>query len=216
MVENQRDSNSRAGSGRRIPSSAVSVATIVAIVLIWFGVTNTGLVAPDYLPSPQALGTRFISLIKDGYQNVGLDVQIEASLSRTLIGFVIGSTLGVGVGLAAGYSRLVSAAISPLMSFIRPIPPIAFIPMVVLYFGLGETGYRDGYAIGVLTGTLDVVGGVAGRRLEAGCLVEEREQPVEADRGTIEGSKIECTHSISSFERHAAVHRVVGPRLRAA
>ena len=140
MVENQRDSNSRAGSGRRIPSSAVSVATIVAIVLIWFGVTNTGLVAPDYLPSPQALGTRFISLIKDGYQNVGLDVQIEASLSRTLIGFVIGSTLGVGVGLAAGYSRLVSAAISPLMSFIRPIPPIAFIPMVVLYFGLGETG----------------------------------------------------------------------------
>src|SRR5262249_1621101 len=79
--------------------------------------------------------------------------------------------------------------------------------------GLGEAGYRDGNAIGVLTGTLDVVGRVARCRLEAGCLIEQREQTVEANRGTIEGSKIECTHGISSFERHAAVHHVVGPRV---
>lgn len=117
--------------------SAISVASLLAV---WFLATNTGLVPAEYLPSPQALVERFVTLLREGYQRVSLVSQIGASLSRTLIGFTIGGTLGVIVGLAAGYSRFLAAMISPIMAFIRPIPPIAFIPMVVLYFGLGETG----------------------------------------------------------------------------
>lgn len=123
-----------------VPGAFISTATIAAIVLVWFAVTNSGLVAADYLPSPQALAAGFMTLLRDGYQGETLFGQIGASLSRTLIGFAIGASLGVGVGLAAGYSRFLAAMISPVMAFIRPIPPIAFIPMVVLYFGLGEVG----------------------------------------------------------------------------
>lgn len=132
--------SSRRHSWSVIPGPVVSTVSIIVIVLIWFVATNYGAVPAEYLPSPQALISRFWTLLREGYQGESLFGQIGASLSRTLSGFVIGGTLGVAVGLAAGYSRLVAAAISPVMSFIRPIPPIAFIPMVVLYFGLGETG----------------------------------------------------------------------------
>jgi NitT/TauT family transport system permease protein len=130
----------RRHSQSAIPAPVISTLSIAALVLVWFGATNFGFVPADYLPSPQALVSRFWALLLEGYQGESLFGQIGASLSRTLGGFVIGGTLGVAVGLAAGYSRTVAAVISPVMSFIRPIPPIAFIPMVVLYFGLGETG----------------------------------------------------------------------------
>lgn len=123
-----------------IPAAVISTISIAVLILIWFAATNFGFVPAEYLPSPQALTSRFWTLLREGYQGESLFGQIGASLSRTLGGFVIGGTLGVAVGLAAGYSRTVAAVISPAMSFIRPIPPIAFIPMVVLYFGLGETG----------------------------------------------------------------------------
>lgn len=123
-----------------IPAAVISTVSIVLLILVWFVATNFGFVPAEYLPSPQALIGRLWILLRDGYQGESLFGQIGASLSRTLGGFVIGGTFGVAVGLAAGYSRTVAAVISPVMSFIRPIPPIAFIPMVVLYFGLGETG----------------------------------------------------------------------------
>lgn len=123
-----------------VPSLAISTITILAIAAVWFLVTTTGWVPSDYLPSPQTLAIRFWDLLWNGYQGRSLASQIGASLSRTLIGFSIGGTIGVVVGLAAGYSRMLAAMISPIMAFIRPIPPIAFIPMVVLYFGLGELG----------------------------------------------------------------------------
>ena len=66
--------------------------------------------------------------------------------------------------------------------------------------GLGEAGDRDGDPVGVLAGPLDIVGRVGrAAAFEARYLIEHREQPVEADGRTIEGSKIECTHGISSF-----------------
>jgi len=118
----------------------ISIGTIVIILLAWFIVTNTGIVGPKYLPTPQNLISQFGVLVSDGYQGKTLWEHIGASLGRTLSGFAIGSFIGVIVGLAAGSSPVVSAALSPIMAFLRPIPPIAFIPMVVLYFGLGETG----------------------------------------------------------------------------
>lgn len=124
-------------SGRLL---AISIGTIVVILAVWTLVTNLGLVGPRQLPTPQSLIEEFVNIVANGYQGKSLWEHIGASLGRTLSGFVIGSTIGIIVGLAAGSSAAISAALSPIMSFLRPIPPIAFIPMVVLYFGLGETG----------------------------------------------------------------------------
>lgn len=125
---------------KHIPRAWVSSCTIVIIFAAWFVVTGTGLVGPTYLPSPQALGSAFVGLLKNGYQNTPLWEHIGISLFRALSGFALGVAVGIPTGLVTGYNRAADAAISPIMAFIRPIPPIAFIPMVVLYFGLGEVG----------------------------------------------------------------------------
>src|ERR1043165_330157 len=70
-------------------------------------------------------------------------------------------------------------------------------------FVLGEARDRNRNAVGVIAGTLDVIGRIGrGRAVKAGA-IEHREQTVEADGRTIEGSKIESTHGISSLKRHA-------------
>lgn len=127
-------------SRRPIPSTVISVVSICVVAALWVIATNAGWVAELYLPKPQTIGSQFLMLITDGYQGTSLWGHIGISLFRTLTGFVAGAVLGVFVGLAAGYFRAVAAAINPMLAFIRPVPPIAFIPLIVLYFGLGETG----------------------------------------------------------------------------
>ncbi|TCS38007.1 NitT/TauT family transport system permease protein [Paucimonas lemoignei] len=134
------DAAEAAGGRRHIPDWVYSVAAIAALLAIWTAVTAGGWVEPDYLPSPLGIMQSFQTLLADGYKDVTLHAHIGASLGRTLAGFVLGALLGIPLGLLTGYSRIGSAMISPLMAFIRPIPPIAFIPMAVLYFGLGELG----------------------------------------------------------------------------
>lgn len=123
-----------------VPSAVISTLSVLAVIFAWFVVTNAGWVPDLYLPKPQDLASQFVTLVTDGYQGTSLWGQIGISLFRTLTGFVIGAVLGTFVGLSAGHYRAVAAAVNPILAFIRPVPPIAFIPLVVLYFGLGETG----------------------------------------------------------------------------
>lgn len=125
---------------RTMPLVVYSIAAVLGLLLLWAAVTVSGLVGPGYLPTPQGMATEFAALLKDGYKGKSLWAHIEASLFRTITGFVIGAAIGIPLGLLSGYSKIVGAMFSPIMAFVRPIPPIAFIPMAVLYFGLGETG----------------------------------------------------------------------------
>lgn len=124
----------------QVPPIWISTCTIVGILMVWHLVTTLGLVGPTYLPSPESLFQSFVLLLTDGYQRVPLYEHIGISLFRALSGFALGVLVGIPTGLVTGHMRTADAAISPIMAFIRPIPPIAFIPMVVLYFGLGEVG----------------------------------------------------------------------------
>lgn len=122
------------------PSWVWSVLTIVGLLAIWSAVTHGGWVDPVYLPSPLSMVQELQKLLSEGYKDIALSEHIGASLFRALSGFVLGSALGIPLGLLTGYSRIGSAMVTPLLAFMRPIPPIAFIPMAVLYFGLGEVG----------------------------------------------------------------------------
>ena len=128
------------GVKREIPDIAYSIGAIVLLLVVWFAVSHSSFVKPGYLPTPEELGKTFFDLVRDGYQGKPLYEHIGISLFRTLTGFLLGAVVGVPIGLLSGYSRRAGAMISPIMAFIRPIPPIAFIPMAVLYFGLGEIG----------------------------------------------------------------------------
>src|SRR5215467_13070279 len=130
----------KATAGRGVPDVVYSVGAIVLLLVVWYLASRSSLIKPGYLPTPEELGATFVDLVKNGYQGRPLLEHIGISLFRSLTGFVLGVLVGVPLGLFTGYSRRAGAMISPIMAFIRPIPPIAFIPMAVLYFGLGEVG----------------------------------------------------------------------------
>lgn len=130
----------RARAARELSGNAVSAVAIASVVMLWVAVSTSGLLPAGYLPTPREMGEEFKLLVTEGYKDASLLHHIEISLFRTVAGFLLGVLVGVPLGLLTGYSRLGSAAVSPIMAFVRPIPPIAFIPMVVLYFGLGEAG----------------------------------------------------------------------------
>ncbi|MBQ5964308.1 ABC transporter permease [Massilia sp. ZL223] len=128
------------------------VAPLLAIAL-WHAVTQAGLVNPQVLPAPLEVARKWIAYLLplDAYDGHGgqagwlawalsgeLVVDTANSLYRVVVGFAIGAGLALSLGLAMGASSAVYAWMNPLVQLLRPIPPIAYIPLAILWFGLGN------------------------------------------------------------------------------
>ncbi len=125
-------------STRRL-TAAISVATIAAVVLAWWAVTGMHGIDPLFLPSPGAVAMRFFEVAKDGYADATLWQHFGASLLRVFAALAVAVLLGVPVGLAIGASPIGRGILDPLVEFLRPIPPLAYLPLVVIWLGIGET-----------------------------------------------------------------------------
>lgn len=90
------------------------------------------------IPSPIEILQRYKTLIITPIGKVTLFDHIWASIQRVLIGFLAASALGVTLGLCMGWSKKIQAFVGPVFELLRPIPPIAWIPVVILWFGIGE------------------------------------------------------------------------------
>lgn len=108
----------------------------VVVLAFWQVLTMTGLFAPNLLPSPIDVVNAGARLIEQGE----LMPHIIASTLRVLIGVAIGVTLALPVGFALGWYSGVRSFFDPLINFLRALPPIALVPLVVVYVGIGETG----------------------------------------------------------------------------
>lgn len=95
---------------------------------------------PIWLPSPEAVVGRFIEVMANGYQNHSLWEHIGASLLRVLAGFSLGALVGIPLGYAMGLSGWFRGWFDPIVEFMRPVPPLALIPLVIIWFGIWETG----------------------------------------------------------------------------
>jgi NitT/TauT family transport system permease protein len=111
----------------------LSVLGLVLFVAIWFA-ASFHLNNPVLLPSPAATVEGFIDLVRDGT----LAVDAMASLKRVIGGFLIASAVAVPLALLMASFATLDAMISPIVSFLRPIPPIAWIPLAILWFGIGD------------------------------------------------------------------------------
>lgn len=125
---------------RQLPTVVISTLSVLFLTALWVAVSTSGWLPQGYLPTPKEMASELETLFTVGYKGISIWQHIGISLFRTLSGFFLGVAVGIPLGLVTGYSRVGSAMVSPIMAFVRPIPPIAFIPMVVLYFGLGEVG----------------------------------------------------------------------------
>lgn len=95
---------------------------------------------PIWLPAPEAVVARFIEIATNGYQNTSLWGHLGASLARVMAGFVLGSIVGIPLGYAMGLSGWFRGWFDPIVEFMRPVPPLALIPLVIIWFGIWETG----------------------------------------------------------------------------
>ena len=117
---------------------SVGTVSVIVMIVVWSWLTRPGTSLSGILASPGELVQELWLLLRKGYMGTSLWSHFQASLLRTMTGFIFGSISGIFVGLVMGQNKVISAALAPFFSFVRPIPAIAYIPMVILWFGIGE------------------------------------------------------------------------------
>ncbi len=91
-----------------------------------------------YLPAPEVTTNRFLELNAEGYRNFTLLEHTWASLQRVLLGFLFGALVGIPLGYAMGLTNWARGWFDPIVEFMRPVPPLALIPLMIIWFGIGE------------------------------------------------------------------------------
>jgi ABC-type nitrate/sulfonate/bicarbonate transport system permease component len=119
---------------RRRPESLrlLQGGALIVVLALWQGLAALGL--PDYLLSPLAIARALAAALASAevYSHIG------ASLMRSVPGFVIGSAAGVALGLLAGTSRAFDEVLTPAVFLTYPVPKIVFLPIFMLWFGIGD------------------------------------------------------------------------------
>lgn len=95
---------------------------------------------PLYLPPPEEVWSRTIRVLDEGFRNFTLWEHLGYSLFRVVAGFLIGALVGIPLGYAMGLSNWFRGWFDPIVEFMRPVPPLALIPLVIIWFGIGEAG----------------------------------------------------------------------------
>jgi len=95
---------------------------------------------PLYLPSPEEVWTRTLQIASEGFRNFTLLEHLGFSLFRVIFGFLFGAIVGIPLGYAMGLSNWFRGWFDPIVEFMRPVPPLALIPLVIIWFGIGEGG----------------------------------------------------------------------------
>jgi taurine transport system permease protein len=121
-----------------VPAWALSAAAVAALLLVWWFVTAQEFIAPLYLPGPKAVFDKLIDASVNGYADAMLWQHFAASLMRVMAALMLALLGAIPLGIALGLSTTLRALIDPLIEFLRPIPPLAYLPLIVIWFGIGE------------------------------------------------------------------------------
>jgi hypothetical protein len=101
--------------------------------------THSGWIKPLFLPKPEAIWSAFEQSLSGDLDEHTLSTHFLASIARVFAAFALAVVLGVPAGLAMGVSRVARGVLDPPIEFYRPLPPLAYLPLMVIWFGIGET-----------------------------------------------------------------------------
>jgi taurine transport system permease protein len=105
-----------------------------------FAPTKGWQMEPLYLPAPEEVWTRTLQILNEGFRNFTLWEHLGYSLFRVVVGFILGALVGIPLGYAMGLSNWFRGWFDPIVEFMRPVPPLALIPLVIIWAGIGEAG----------------------------------------------------------------------------
>jgi taurine transport system permease protein len=124
-------------SNKKITTEKIlTLGTIAVIFAVWFVATSLNWVDPKLVPSPQSVWNAFVDITRNGYKNHTLLEHLGASMQRLIIAFIEAAAIAVPSGLASGYSSKIRAVFEPVIEFYRPLPPLAYYTILVLWLGI--------------------------------------------------------------------------------
>lgn len=134
----------RAVKGYSLPgegsSVVISVVTVVLLLALWWLATHLGWIRDLFLPTPEKIFSAFVSAMKGDIQGgKALPEHFMWSMIRVFSAFFLAVLTAVPVGVAMGVSRVMRGIFDPPIEFYRPLPPLAYLPLIVIWFGIDET-----------------------------------------------------------------------------
>jgi taurine transport system permease protein len=124
--------------GARSRALALSFSSVAVMGLLWQLVTAAGWIAPLFLPPPAAVWAKLWQVGGEGFMDATLWQHAAASLGRVSLALLAAVLVAIPVGLWMGLSPTVRSLLDPLVEFYRPVPPLAYLPLIVIWFGIGE------------------------------------------------------------------------------
>lgn len=125
------------------------VLTPVAILIIWELASRTGILDENFFPAPTTVARESVKYVTDPALRSSLLANMRHSGARLLIGFGIGSVAGLAVGLAMGLVPIVRYALSGVINATYPLPKLALYPLMIIFFGIGNTSMMALVTLGV-------------------------------------------------------------------
>lgn len=115
--------------------SVLPVLSILLLIILWFAASNS---EGSTFPSPTAVWERFVLLMNKPIKKLNFFQHIGASLQRVFIALFCSWVLGISLGIALGWNKKINAVIGPIFTAFRAVPPLAWVPLVTMWFGVGE------------------------------------------------------------------------------
>jgi len=135
---------------RPLPVAVISTLTVAAILGLWSLASAYALVSPVFLPSPRQVLLAAYNLAVKGFVDATLAEHVGASLYRIFGALAASIAIGVPAGIAIGTSRVGRGILDPIVEFLRPLPPLAYLPLVIIWVGIGEASKITVIALSML------------------------------------------------------------------
>jgi taurine transport system permease protein len=135
QIPQKTSSYRRLGDGSSLVLNVVSIA---ALILLWWLASHFGLIKPLFLPKPETIWTAFEQAAAGDLDSHTLWIHFLWSLYRVFLAFSLATLIGIPVGIAMGVSRIARGIFDPPIEFYRPLPPLAYLPLMIVWFGIGE------------------------------------------------------------------------------
>ncbi|MBB3962393.1 ABC transporter permease subunit [Rhizobium metallidurans] len=126
------------GAGEK-PTVLISIATALVLLAAWWLVAKLALVPRLFLPTPQEVWTQVGAIYNDGYAGASLYEHVSASLFRIVTAAAIATVVGIPLGLLMGLNRWIKGVLDTPIEFYWPLPPLAYLPLMIIWLGIGET-----------------------------------------------------------------------------
>lgn len=116
----------------------MNIVSVLALFLLWYAATHLGWIKPLFLPKPESIWFAFKQAVNGDLDNHTLWVHFLWSMYRVFSAFFLAVIVGIPVGIAMGVSRIARGIFDPPIEFYRPLPPLAYLPLMIIWFGIGE------------------------------------------------------------------------------